>query len=229
VFYEVDQIMSGHLTDIDGDGVPDLVLAGPYGEFTALYGNGDGGFFPPRTWGGMPNLTPPGGWNHPVNDRFGQKMEGIAAVPVRRSTDPTERLGVVYTAKQGDGAFGTHHATVGVVDQNANRTFRSAEATPYLRVTNTIGWQQGGAFRQQPQPLLQHLVDWDGDGRDDILVLMNAPLPDGNEHALTMRRGQPFGFAAAEAIGNVPAQCTSTTGDIRCQRWPTSMVTANST
>ena len=203
----------GEMYDLDGDGNLDVVAPGVRGGVNVIYGDGEGGFGDPVTWNALPNLTPPGGWTNAVaSDPEARRGNAMTTVAVSVADVTGDGLGDIIAATdvtRERWLSGFSHSTVAVVPAVEPRVFASAAVTP-----GPSGNGGGASFDGWSTWLARpftHLDDWNGDGRDDLLILGTADDPattvTTKVPALMMQPGVPGGFGPVEWIGGLPTQC----------------------
>ena len=199
--YVKDLNLRGEMYDLDGDGNLDVVAPGQRGGVNVIFGDGAGGFGAPVTWNGLPNITPPGGWTDDEN-ALGHFMTTVAVAVTDVTGDGVGDVIAATDVTSEAKNAGTSHSTVAVVPATDERVLASAVVTPVL---------PGDDWDRNEGKERTHLVDWNDDGLDDLVILGRADDPATpavtTVSALVMRPGMLGGFGPVEWIGAIPLQC----------------------
>jgi FG-GAP-like repeat/Putative metal-binding motif/FG-GAP repeat len=205
---------AGILTDMNGDGRPDIVVPQFIsGQITVLLRDGGGGFDleadPPFDAGPRASSVGAGDFNGDgrVDLAVGQYDTGLVAILQRNATGPGDDFTVVSTV-----ATGSNPRSIAVADFNADGDLDLAVANEALAAANgTVTILLGGAgfafapegasipVGGRPQQSLAH--DLNGDGRPDLAV------PNATSDSVTILQRQAGGGFAASAtlpVGDVP-------------------------
>jgi hypothetical protein len=194
--YRKDLNQRGEMYDVDGDGFLDLLAPDQRGGVNVAYGDGAGAFTEPITLNALPNITPPGGWTDDEAD-IGHFQTTMAVAVANGDI-------VAATASTDEWALaGRFHSTVAAIEGRGTRDFASALVTPALPAND---------WNRDHNDQVTHLLDWNGDGRDDLVILGRHPNPATPAvatpvTALVMKPGTPGGFGPVEWIGELPVQC----------------------
>ena len=199
--FSIDLNNRGDMYDLDGDGNLDVIAPGRHGSVNVIFGDGAGGFGEPVAWNVLANITPTGGWTQ-GEDR-GASQTTIAVAVADTTGDGRGDIVAATNASGELGIGGNNHGAVAVATSIGDRDFASASVT--------AGPPDNDWIRQSNKQFT-HLVDWNGDGRDDVVVLGSfadpaTPAVGAKTPSLLMRPGLLGGFGPPERIGDIPLNC----------------------
>ncbi|MCB0967936.1 MAG: carboxypeptidase regulatory-like domain-containing protein, partial [Ilumatobacter sp.] len=198
--YAMTPTQRGEMYDLDADGNLDIVLPGIRGAATVYYGIGDGTFTDQVSHNVFPNVTPLGGWPDTSPGHF-VATRAVAVTDVDDDGRP-DLIGATQMTTEWSLA-GEFFGTVAWVRSTGVREFEGAEATSTL---------PGGDWIQSERNDMTHLVDWNGDDLDDVVIFSAGGGEYVNQTAVVMRPGDGAGgFGPTEHIGVMPRQCLTGT------------------